>query len=158
MPQSLWLVFGLMLILVVGSILYSFLLSVVFVLVRLCIKSHFLYLSIVTNLFYSLLKAFQCWSSLYLINFLSLFFMICLCFLGLHHTRVVCVYSFLFLLWLGQFSQGLAHFIVKFIGHHIGCCAFQNGYIVEFTFELSNCLISEFLHGPLFWFWLMICV
>ena len=41
---------------------------------------HSLYLSIVTNLFHSLLYTFQCWSSLNLIHFLSLFFMIFLCF------------------------------------------------------------------------------
>ena len=54
--------------------------SVLFVLIRLCIKSHLLSLSIVTNLFHSLLNAFQCCSFLYLIHFLSLFFMILLWF------------------------------------------------------------------------------
>ena len=57
-------------------ILYGFLLYVVFAIIRLCIKSHFLYLSIVRNLFYSLLYASQCWFSLYLMHFISLFFMI----------------------------------------------------------------------------------
>ena len=61
-------------------VLYRFLLSMLFVLTMLCIKLCFLYLSIVTSLFHSLLNAFQCWSSLYLIHFLSLFFMIFLCF------------------------------------------------------------------------------
>ena len=42
------------------------------VLTRLCIKSHFLRLSIVTSIC-SLLNAFQCCSSLYLIHFLSVF-------------------------------------------------------------------------------------
>ena len=55
------------------TIFYSFLLAVVFILTRLCIKSHFLYLSIMTNLFCSLLNTFQCWSSLYLIHFFLCF-------------------------------------------------------------------------------------
>ena len=83
MPQSLWLVVGLMLILVVGSVYFGllflwlfYIVSVVFRLMRLCNKSCFLYLSIVTNLFHFLLNGFQFWSSLYLIHFISLFFMI----------------------------------------------------------------------------------
>ena len=75
-----------------ANILYSFLLSVVFTLIRLCTKSHILYLSIVRNPFCSLLYAFQCglpcnWS------FLFLFFIVCLCFF-----RSYCTPGFLCLL------------------------------------------------------------
>ena len=60
---------GLLLIVVIGfsclasyfcDCLVMFLVSMLFVLIRLCIKSHFLSLIIVTNLFHSLLNAFQC--------------------------------------------------------------------------------------------------
>ena len=78
-------------------VLYSFFLSVLFVLTRLCIKSCFLYLSIVTNLFHSLLNAFQCWSSLYLVHFLSLFFMIFLCFFrSLSYQGFLCLLVIVF--------------------------------------------------------------
>ena len=80
------------------TMLYSFLLYVLFVFTKSCLKSHFLYLRIVTNLFHSFLNALECCFFLYLIHFHFLWF------LGLHHIKVFGVYWLLFLLWLGQLS------------------------------------------------------
>ena len=112
---------------------YTFLWSMVFTFITLCIKSCFLYLNIVTNLFHSLFYAFQCWSSLYLIYFLSLFFMIILCFCfksssyqGSDNWENCTSHNNCFCCGWCNFLNCLKHLIFQLVGICIQCCAFQN--------------------------------
>ena len=129
--------------------LYSFILSVFFVLTRLCIRSTFFYLSIceihfipfriLPVLILPVLDPFP----FSILQYLSLVFR------SLSY-RGFCVYWLLFLLWLEKLSQWFEHFIVKLVGCLIDSCVFQNGYVVDFTFEFCNCIITESLQGSLF--------
>ena len=105
----------------------------------------------VTNLFHSLLNAFQCWFSLYLIHFLSLFFhYLSQIFRSLSYQGFLCLLVIVFVVAGAITLDCFEHFVVELVGCHIKCCALQDGYVVEFPFELCDCIISELLQGSLF--------
>ena len=133
MPQNLWLVVGLMLILVVGSFCFGQLFPWFFCKVFCCLC--FLYWSgCILNCNFCIWALWQIYSipfwmsssvgspciwSISFLCFSGSFFG----FLGLYHTRVFCVCWLLFLLWLGQISWlfWAFHFWVSWLPYWVLC-------------------------------------